>query len=125
MRLDLLQAELRSALLELKRLKARVVALEARVRLFEAEEGREARSAAGSREARASSGRASAGSPGERSRAPSGRTDPIAAEETPGREELCRDIAAFINRALRGEHRGSSRRDRLRVAKVLSGLLKF
>ena len=89
-------------------LKARVLSLEARVRVLEVEEEREARSAAGSRDLRASPGRASVAS--------SGRNSPIAAEDRPGREELCRDIAAFVNRALRGEHRGSSGRDRLRVA---------
>lgn len=63
MRLDLLQAELQSALINLEELKARNVALEARVRSLEAGDGREGGSAKGSGEARPRTRLLSAGSP--------------------------------------------------------------
>lgn len=114
-----LKAELASLQSAFEALRLRSEGLELRVQALEAEiEERGERGEASERRA-SSPARVSESFRGGSSWSPVSssclRSQLIDPEDTLAREVLCQDIASFITRALRGQHRGSSGRDRLKI----------
>ena len=104
--------ELRLLRIELSELRDRVGRLELRVRELEGLDTRSAVPAAGSvRGAEAEEGRSSAVPPG-----PATQVGESPEQSWTFREEVAREIGAFVRRALAGEYRGQSGRNRITLA---------